>query len=106
MATLTDHQAKEMRAAVDASDTDAIRRINGTWPGARPSLGIIDLAERVLTYHAEAKRLKSTVDDLLFDSERVCERFADRVCGECHGCILRQSDDDSRTGEHEGKKGG
>jgi hypothetical protein len=42
---------------------------------------------------AEALRLQRTVSQMLYDDERICERAVDHVCGECHGCLLREHDD-------------
>lgn len=40
---------------------------------------------------AKVKRLESTIKQMLYDDERICEEAVDHVCGECHGCLLREN---------------
>jgi hypothetical protein len=42
---------------------------------------------------AEVERLEKTVATMRYDDERICEKALDHVCGECHGCLLRESPD-------------
>ncbi|MGH1343830.1 MAG: hypothetical protein ACRBN8_19895 [Nannocystales bacterium] len=88
------------------SDSEAARafRGEGTLPGMRESS--VGVAEAYALHNQrlqrEVERLRKDAADRRFDDERLCEVFSEQMCGECHGCLLRENPEalynDSETG--------